>query len=291
MIKSISLSPIIAGTMNWGVWGKNYSSNQMAAIIECCLQNGITSFDHADIYGDYTTEAGFGKGFKEADIKREDVQFISKCGIQLLGGVRKNIIKHYDYSKNYIIKSVENSLQNLQTDYLDVLLLHRPSPLMKVDEIAAAINDLKQDGKIISFGVSNFTPSQTALISSQIMVDFNQIEFSLTHVEAMQNGSLDYMQTNNITPMCWAPLGNFFKNESEQNRRIKIVVDELSVKYDVASEVILLAWIVKHPANILPVFGTADVTRISQLMKATTIQLELKEWFALWQASMGKEVD
>ncbi len=163
-MNQISLSSIIAGTMSWGVWGKNYSTHQMATLLECCLQNGITSFDHADIYGDYTTEAAFGVAFKESNIKREEVQFISKCGIQLLGGTRNNAIKYYDYSKEYIINSVEQSLKNLHTDYLDVLLLHRPSPLMHADEIAEAINNLKKDGKIISFGVSNFSPSQTTSI-------------------------------------------------------------------------------------------------------------------------------
>ena len=289
-MNKISLSPIIAGTMNWGTWGKNYSTIEMTSMIECCLENDITSFDHADIYGDYTTEASFGKAFKETSVKREDVQFISKCGIQLLGGVRKNTTKYYDYSKQYIINSVENSLKNLHTNYLDVLLLHRPSPLMHADEIAEAINDLKQDGKIISFGVSNFTSSQTALINSKITTDYNQIEFSLTHFEAMQNGNLDYMQCNKITPMCWSPLGTFFKNDSKQNKNLKIVADELAVKYNVPIDVILLTWITKHPANILPVCGTTDATRISHLMKATTLQMELIDWFALLEASMDKEV-
>ena len=148
------LSPVIVGTMNWGVWDKNLSSKEMENMIHVCLENKMTTFDHADIYGSYTTEATFGKAFSSSKISRDKLQFISKCGIQHVSPNRNNSIKHYDYSKEYIIWSVENSLKNLQTDFLDVLLLHRPSPLMKSDEIAEAVLKLKSDGKIIDFGFS-----------------------------------------------------------------------------------------------------------------------------------------
>ena len=128
--------------MNWGIWGKNLNTTEMAQTIHLCLENNITTFDHADIYGGYTTEEHFGKAFRESSIARGKIQIISNCGIQLTE-VRNNKIKHYDYSKEYIIWSVENSLKNLQTDYLDVLLLHRPSPLIVADEIAEAISKLK----------------------------------------------------------------------------------------------------------------------------------------------------
>jgi len=287
---SIKFSPLIAGTMKWGEWGKKYNTEEMQTVINCCLENNISSFDHADIYGDYSTEAAFGKAFNEMNLDRQKVQFISKCGIQLLGGLRKNIIKHYDYSAAYIINSVEQSLKNLHTEYLDLFLLHRPSPLMHADEIAEAINKLKQDGKILSFGLSNFSPSQTALINQKITVEYNQIEFSITHLDALQNGSFDYMQINNIRPMCWSPLGVVFTKTNEQTAAITKVMGELSEKYNAPAEVILLAWILRHPANILPVFGTADTARINCLMKATTIQMDLKDWFALWEAGMGEEV-
>ena len=156
-----NLSPVIAGTMNCGVWDKNLSSDEMANLIHVCLENKITTFDHADIYGGYTTESTFGIGLKKSKLDRSKIQLISKCGIQHVCDTRNNRIKHYDYSKEYIIWSVENSLKNLQTDYLDVFLLHRPSPLMVADEIAEAVEQLKKDGKILDFGLSNFTPSQT----------------------------------------------------------------------------------------------------------------------------------
>ena len=133
-------SRIVAGTMSWGQWGKQLSKKEMITLINDCLECGLSSFDHADIYGGYTTESEFGNAFAESDIARENIQLISKCGIQLLSENRINTIKHYNYSKEYIIWSVEESLKHLKTDYLDLLLLHRPSPLMQPNEIAEAIS-------------------------------------------------------------------------------------------------------------------------------------------------------
>ena len=283
-------SKIIAGTMTWGIWGKNLDKNQMIELMNHCLETGITTFDHADIYGGYTNEAAFGAAFGESGINRKKVQLISKCGIQLVSENRSAKIKHYDYSKSHIISSAEQSLKNLKTDYLDLLLLHRPSPLIQADDIAEAIEKLKTEGKILEFGVSNFTPSQTDLIQAKTEIKYNQIEFSVTHFDAMLNGSLDYMQVNSIQPMCWSPLGTVFKKDDEKSIRIKKLAKQLSAKYNAEIDVLLLAWILKHPSGILPVFGTADKTRIENLMKATTIEMELEDWFAFWTESAGNPV-
>jgi predicted oxidoreductase len=284
-------SRIIAGTMTWGVWGKNCTENEMIDLMHVYLENGITTFDHADIYGDYTTESAFGNAFRVSKIGREKIQLVSKCGIQLPSETRKNRLKHYDYSKAYIVNSVEQSLKNLQTDYLDLLLLHRPSPLMQVDEIAEAIQKLENDGKILDFGVSNFNNLQSELVAIKTKINYNQIQFSLTHHEPMSDGSLDYMQIQQITPMAWNPLGAVFKNNDAQSQRIMKTATTLAVKYNVTVDVLLLAWILKHPSGILPVCGTTDKNRITQLMKATQIELQLQDWFALWTASKGEEVD
>jgi predicted oxidoreductase len=289
-LKKNKLSPIIAGTMNWGVWDKNLSTSEMESTINICLENKITTFDHADIYGSYTTEADFGKAFASSKIDRESVEFISKCGIQYVSENRNNLVKHYDYSKDYIIWSVENSLKNLQTDYLDVLLLHRPSPLMQADEIAEAVFKLKSDGKILDFGVSNFTTSQTELIRQKTKISYNQIQFSATNFEPMLDGSLDYMQINNIHPMSWNPLGNVFREDNEQTRRLKKLLASLVSKYHFGADTLLLAWILQHPANIIPVAGTVNVARIQQLIKATELELEKEDWFAIWTESMGNKV-
>ena len=288
---SVKLSHIIAGTMNWGIWDKNLSTTEMSHLINICIENKITTFDHADIYGGYTTEAQFGKAFNESKISREKLQFISKCGIQYTSENRpNNTIKHYEYSKDYIIWSVENSLKNLQTDYLDALLLHRPSPLMQADEIAEAVEKLKSEGKIKSFGVSNFTPFQTELLRQKTEISFNQVQFSATHHEAMLDGSLDYMQIHNIQPMAWNPLGTVFRENTEQTFRLKQLLATLVDKYHVGSDLILLAWILQHPANVLPVAGTVNVARIQQLSKACSLELDKQDWFAIWTESMGNKV-
>ncbi len=203
---------------------------------------------------------------------------------------RNNKIKHYDYSKKYIIWTVENSLKNLKTDYLDVLLLHRPSPLMVADEIAEAVEKLKSEGKIIDFGLSNFTTSQTELIKSKTEISYNQIQFSATHHEPMLDGSLDYMQTHSIRPMSWNPLGTVFREDSDQTRRLKKLLAQLVEKYGVGSDTILLAWILKHPSNVFPVAGTVNIARIQALMKAVELNLDQQDWFAIWTESMGNEV-
>lgn len=288
-MRKTTLSPVIAGTMNWGDWDKKLTTSEMVHLMNICIENKITTFDHADIYGGYTTEAQFGKAFAESKISREKMQLISKCGIQHTQG-RPNTIKHYDYSKKYIIWSVENSLKNLQTDYLDVLLLHRPSPLMQADEIAEAVLKLKSERKIIDFGLSNFTPSQTELIAQKTNVSYNQIQFSATHHEAMLDGSLDYMQVNDIRPMSWNPLGTVFREDIEQTRRLKKLLVQLVEKYSVGSDTILLAWILKHPAKIIPVAGTVNIARIQALMKAVELELDQLDWFAIWTESMGNKV-
>ncbi|GAB4159562.1 MAG: aldo/keto reductase family oxidoreductase [Winogradskyella sp.] len=283
-------SRLIAGTMTWGRWGKQLSKKEMADLMHHCISNNITTFDHADIYGGYTTEADFGKAFTDSGINREDIQLISKCGIQHLSDNRNNKVKHYNYSKEYIIWSVEESLKNLETEYLDLLLLHRPSPLMVAEDIAEAITILKKDGKIKDFGVSNFTPSQMEMIGLRVDIDVNQIEFSLTQHSAMHDGTLDYITTSGIKPMAWSPLGSVFKEDNEQTRRIHKQLGELMDKYNATEDQLLLAWIMKHPAGIHPVVGTTNKTRLKQAIEATKIELELEDWFLILVASQGYKV-
>ncbi len=283
-------SEIVIGCMSWGKWGKELTTNEQVDLFHFCLENGFSSFDHADIYGDYTTEGRFGEALKKSGVDRKQIQLISKCGIQYVGQTRDNNIKHYNYSKEYILWSAEQSLKNLQTDYLDLFLLHRPSPLMHPDEILEAISILKAQGKILHFGVSNFTPSQVSLIHDKISIEANQIEFSLTQHSAMHNGSLDQMLQLGIKPMCWSPLGSYFRETDAQTLRIKKVLQGLTEKYQATEDVILLAWILKHPAGIAPVIGTTNKDRIKGIRKALQIELELEDWFGLLVASQGHKV-
>lgn len=284
------LSPIISGTMSWGAWDKKLTPAQMSNLIHVCVEHGITSFDHADVYGDYTTEAEFGEALAHGKIGRDKIQLITKLGVQQVVDSRANRIKHYDYSKAYIIEAAERALKNFKTEYLDVLLLHRPSPLLQVDEVAEAITTLKKEGKIRDFGLSNFTPSQTELLRSKIEVNYNQIQFSVTQHDAMTDGSLDYMQKHAISPMAWNPLGTVFRENTEQTRRLKRVLVQLYEKYEVGADTLLLAWILKHPAGIRPIAGTVNVARIQQLMKASQLNLDTQDWFAIWTESLGHDV-
>ena len=266
----MNLSRIISGTMNWGSWGANYSYKEISELIKCAYENGIHSFDHADIYGGYTTEEAFGKAFKLSGIDREKVTYISKCGIMYPCEKLKIDVKHYDYSKSHIIKSVENSLKNLNTDYLDCLLLHRPSPIMNIQEITDTINYLMDKKMVKSFGVSNFTVSQMSLIEKHLKISFNQINFSLTNYQPMFDGTLDYMQINNIIPMAYSPLGNFF---SSNNKALNEKIKKMCSKYSCSQDQILINWILRHESKIYPVIGTTKKERIIKSSKVKILKL------------------
>ena len=276
--------------MSWAKWGKDYSTEELIDLLNFCMDEGLSTFDHADIYGDYTTEGRFGEALSKSGIKRESIQLITKCGIQYVGETRDNQVKHYNYSKDYIIWSAEQSLKNLKTNYIDLFLLHRPSPLMHSDEILEAIQRLKLDGKILNFGVSNFTPSQVELIDSKVDVQANQVEFSLTQHSAMHNGSLDQMIVKGIKPMAWSPLGSYFRDTNAQTLRIKKILQKLSEKYEVSEDTILLAWIFKHPSKVAPVIGTTNKDRMRNAKQAAQLTLELEDWFSLLVASQGHKV-
>lgn len=283
-------SRIIAGAMTWGQWGKQLSKNEIADLIHHCLEVGITTFDHADIYGGYTNETDFGQGFAQSGITRNKIQLITKCGIQYVCEARRNRIKHYDYSSDYIVWSAEQSLKNLHTDYVDLFLLHRPSPLMHPDEIADAIGKLKKEGKIKEFGVSNFTPVQIAMLETRIPVSANQVEFSLTAEGVMYDGTLDDCLANQRMAMSWSPLGSYFKEINDQTERIKSAVMSMLEKYSATEDQLLLAWIMAHPANVHPVVGTTTKKRLEDANKASEIQLDLEDWFILLEASQGHKV-
>ncbi|MBT2160119.1 aldo/keto reductase [Zobellia barbeyronii] len=290
MQKNTFYSRVIAGTMTWGSWGKGFSKSSITELMSHCVDEGITTFDHADIYGGYTTEEDFGNAFKDSNISRESVQFISKCGIQMAAEARKNHVKHYNYDTDYIIWSAEQSLKKLKTEYLDMLLLHRPSPLMKPDAIAEAITKLKDQGKIKSFGVSNFLPSQIALIETVIAIEGNQVEFSLTQNGVMNDGTLDDALANKRMAMSYSPLGSYFRKDDEVSQRIKKAIKPMLEKYEATEDQLLLAWAMKHPSGIFPVVGTATKSRLSAAMDATKIEIEQTDWFILLEAANGQEV-
>lgn len=289
----LSLSPVIAGTMKWGIWGSKFSTSEYLQIIEDCLGLGITTFDHADIYGHYTTEEEFGNAIADQPRLRAQMQLITKCGIRMITPNRiSHKIKSYDTSKEHILASAETSLKNLNTDYIDYLLIHRPDPLMDPDEIAEAFTTLQQQGKVLNFGVSNFTPSQTELILSRFPIITNQVEISIVQLKPFLNGTLDQCIIKKLIPMAWSPLGggNIFAEDDDRNKRIAAVTQLLAEKYSVSADQVLLAWLAKHPSGIIPVLGTSKTERIKSAVEAISIDLEREEWFMLWRASTGHEV-
>ena len=279
--------------MRWGYWGSKFDTTAFENMISACLEKGITAFDHADIYGDYTTEADFGAAFKNFASKRDQIQLISKCGIQMMGPNRPHhTIKSYNTSKEHIINSTERSLKNLNTDYLDLLLIHRPDPLMQPDEIAEAIHSLKQAGKIKQFGVSNFLPHQVSLIEKSIAVAYNQLEVSIIYTDPLFNGQLDQCMERNMIPMAWSPLGgNIFSNaDAPTNKRVIEMARNLTEKYNTTVSGIFIAWLYAHPSGIVPVLGTSQIERIIEAKDAKQIKLSKEDWFKLLEASRGMQV-
>ena len=273
--------------MNWGTWGANHSSDKMSELILNAFNNGINSFDHADIYGGYTTEETFGEAFLKTGINRKNVFYISKCGIMYPSEKLPIKVKHYDYSEKHLIQSVDNSLKYLKTDYLDCLLLHRPSPLMDISEISNTITRLMKENKIRSFGVSNFTVSQMEMFKGKLKISFNQINLSLTNLDSIFDGTLEYMQTNGIIPMAYSPLGQYYKTE---NTKLKEVVDIFTKKYNCSDDQLLLSWLIKLPSGVYPVIGTTKVNRINKSLGSLKIDIEISDWFEILEASAGKRV-
>lgn len=282
----------IVGCMRWGVWGENFTTKQYEEIIDQCLSIDLNVFDHADIYGHYTTEADFGNVLKGNSSLRTKLSLITKCGINMLTPNRPHYsIKSYDTSSKHIIQSVEQSLQNFHTDYIDTLLIHRPDVLMDVEEIATTINQLMQAGKVKSFGVSNFTTSQVALLNKYIKIEHHQVEISVTNLSAFDNGTLDQCQLEKIEAQSWSPMGNgLFTEQNERNTRILNMANELANHYNFSQNQIILAFLYAHPAGIVPVIGTTKFDRIKEAKKAMDIELKREDFYKLWSASTGKEV-
>lgn len=290
-----ALSRIVAGVMKWGAWGKQLDTQQMRQLMEQCVELGVTTFDHADIYGNYSTELEFGVALRLNPALREKLQLVTKCGIRMITPNRPDHrIKSYDTSKGHIIRSVEQSLRNLHTTYLDLLLIHRPDPLLHPDEVAEAFTALKKDGKVLHFGVSNFTPSQFEMLNSWIPLVTNQLEASILHMEPFHDGTFDQCLQHRIKPMVWSPLGGgaiFAKVKEKRIQEIWNIAENIaSRKENVKIDQILIAWLLRHPAEILRVLGTANIDRIKAAVAALDIGLTREEWFELWQASAGTEV-
>ncbi|MCK6617289.1 MAG: aldo/keto reductase [Cyclobacteriaceae bacterium] len=284
-----ALSRIVAGAWRWKL-----ETKEIERLIYAALEAGISSFDHADIYGDYENEKKFGSVLKGNSALRGRLELITKCGIRLVSAAHpEHRIKHYDTSKEHIIRSVENSLLNLSTDRLDVLLLHRPDPLMHPEEIAGAFQLLKEHGKVLWFGVSNFSATQFEMLQAYVPFPLitNQVEISLFNSVKLFDGTVDTLMKHRVSPMAWSPLGGGkYFTASGQAETIEMKLEGFASKYNCTISQLLLAWLLRHPANIFPILGTTNPDRIKDGAGALRVELDRQDWFAMLKSVTGKDV-
>lgn len=271
-----------------GVWRWTLPVPQIETLIHRSLEEGMTTFDNADIYGDYQNEALFGQVLANDPGLRERMQLVTKCGIMNVSKQRPGTwIKAYDTSYKHIVWSAENSLKNLKTDRVDLLLIHRPDPLLVPEEVARAFSQLKSQGKVLYFGVSNFSASQFDVLQSYL--DFplvtNQIELSLAYHHAIENGVLDNLMRHRVSPMAWAPLGG-----GELVSKPSEMLLKKAAQYDATPTQLLLAWLLRLPARVFPVIGTTKPERLADAARSINIKLDTQDWFDLYGFIRGRRV-
>lgn len=284
----VEVSSLIFGT--WRLCERGVSQSDLAALIDVCLEAGVSSFDLADIYGNYQVEAFFGSALTPA--LRERMQLITKCGICLPSEHRPHHrVKHYNTSAQHVRNSVEQSLRNLRTDRLDVLLIHRPDPLLQFSELAQLFEALKAEGKVQAFGVSNFTAAQFQSFQSCLSLPLltNQIELSPLHPQALWDGTLDHAQAHGYRPMIWSPLagGKVFHGTDTESLRLRKCLQEIAVRYECELDQLLLAWLLYLPSRVIPVLGTTQMGRLQSQLKALSLNLERQDWYQILEAGQG----
>jgi len=294
LTKELELSRIVHG--HWRLLDWKLSDQELLALTQKVIELGITTFDHADIYGNYNCEKKFGDALAIKKELRENIQIITKCGIKLMSDkFPERKIKYYDYSYEYIVSSVENSLKNFRTNYIDLLLLHRPSPFFNPEEVSKAFAQLKQSGKVLHFGVSNFSCKQYEMLNAHLddKLVTNQVEISPYCLEHFDNGNIDFFLKKGIKPMAWSPLagGRIVKPNDEKGKRIVKTLTEVAKELTIDSiDKIIYSWLLKHPASIIPIVGSGKFERIKNAVEALNIDMSLEQWFKIYIASTGNEL-
>jgi len=297
MVQRITISPqgpefsrLVMGY--WRLMEWNMSPRQLASFIEEHVELGITTADHADIYGGYACEAAFGEAMRLAPHLRQKMEIVTKCGIATTANP-DHALGHYITDRSHIISSAEASLQKLATDYLDLLLIHRPDPLMDADEVAEAFTELHKSGKVRHFGVSNFTPAQFALLQSRLPFTLatNQIEISPVHQPAILDGTLDQCQQLRIRPMAWSCLGggSLFNDEAFQPLRdeLQAVAGEIGAQ---TIEQVVYAWVMRLPSQPLPIIGSGKIERVRSAIHSLSLEMTRQQWFRIRKAALGYDV-
>ncbi|TLM74750.1 aldo/keto reductase [Microbulbifer harenosus] len=297
LIPECSFSRIAFGL--WRLTDWNYSPRERANLFEQMLDLGVTTFDLADIYGDYRCEQFFGEGLKLQPELRARMEIVSKCSIRLAGAASGARINHYDTDAAHVRKSVETSLRDMGIEQMDLLLLHRPDPLMDADALAAVLEQLVAEGKVKHLGVSNFLPHQTDLLQSRLSLPLvaNQIEVSLLHSQPMFDGQLDHCQQHRIIPMAWSPFagGRLFAGDDADSVRVRKCLQQLcearGLNADDGVMQLALAWLLRHPSRMVPVLGSGNPARLVAALAALEMELDREEWFELLRAGRGRDVD
>lgn len=279
----------------YGMWRLGDDSDTSAAYVEkkiqVCLDQGITTFDQADIYGGYAAEAVLGGALKANPALRNSMEIVTKCDIVApVGRYADARVKHYDTSRAHIEKSVETSLSEMGIDTIDLLLIHRPDPLMDHHETGAALDDLVKSGKVRNVGVSNFRPWDWELLQSAMSSTLvtNQIEISLAEISPFTNGDLAFHQRLGTKLMAWSPLGG--GSLISESGQLGAVMDEIAGAFGVDRSAVAIAFLLAHPAKLLPVMGTNNIERIARISDALKVTLDRETWYRLYEAALGNEV-
>lgn len=307
-MKTISLgkSSLTSSRLAYGCW-RIADSEEMGrtvgrAAVLAAVDAGFTLFDHADIYCDGRSESAFGAVLKETPRLRDELLIASKCGIRKDGEPKRSDPFRYDFSKEYIIHSCENSLKRLGIETIDLYQLHRPDWLCNPAEVADALDTLKCSGKVREFGVSNFTPSQVSMLQSACSMPLlvNQVEVSLLCLERFADGTLDQCLTQRITPLAWSPLaGGLLADgaqrllpwqEEYETYHVHYELDTLAKAKGVTRSAVALAWLLKHPSGIVPIVGSTNVDRIKESARAAEVELSREEWYRLLEAARGERL-
>lgn len=260
--------------------------------LKACLDLGISTFDHADIYGNYQVEVLFGKALKELGISRQDLVISSKCGINNVDVRRPQYrVRHYDSSPDHLNKSVEQSLKNLGTDYLDILLLHSHDPLMEADETASALTKLVKRGLVKYIGVVDFTVHQHQLLQSRLGIPIitNHLELNLLNTSAITDGTIDFIKQQYSKPLAWAPLagGRLIDKNDEATFNVRNTLKKIAANYNVNEEQLAIAWLLKLGA--LPIIGTNSINRIKNATSAVNINIDRQDWYEIYFSSQNTQ--
>lgn len=295
-MQRLTLSPDLElSRLVYGMWrvgdDADTSPSHVEAKIQACLDQGITSFDQADVYGGYTAEAILGGALKANPGLRSRMEIVTKCDIVVPAGRHGSVKgKHYDTSRKHIESSVEHSLRDMGIDHIDLLLIHRPDPFMDHHETGATLDSLVKSGKVRSVGVSNFRPWDWDLLQSAMSNKLitNQIEISLSEVAPFTNGDLAFHQRRGTQLMAWSPLGGGAL--MSVSGELGAALDEIAAEYGVDRAAVAVAFLLAHPAQLIPVLGTNNLERIARISEALKVTLDRATWFRLYQAAMGKEI-